>query len=109
MIRKFIVNRLYDCANILCRVADLPSPTADEIWRSRIWQQWNSQRYLKVTPLMSSLTGMDLHPRTPAPPAPDCEPEIMPMPQNDRVTEDAVRGVALRYSRERRPIRSENA
>lgn len=44
MIRKLIVNALYEYAKAVSYLADRLSPPCDNIWRSRQWKQWNGQR-----------------------------------------------------------------
>lgn len=44
MIRKLIVNTLYDFAKLITYAADALAPSCDNIWRERAWQRWDSQR-----------------------------------------------------------------
>jgi hypothetical protein len=45
MIRKLVVNMLYDWAALITHVADTLCPMNDEIWRERVWRQWDCQRH----------------------------------------------------------------
>lgn len=38
-LRGFLVNRLYDAANVICIAADKLSPQDDSIWRERMWAE----------------------------------------------------------------------
>jgi hypothetical protein len=40
MMRAFVVNRLYDLANVLCIAADRLSPADDSVWRARMWSAY---------------------------------------------------------------------
>jgi hypothetical protein len=43
MIRKFIVNRLYDLADLICLAADRFSPEDDSVWRERMWETYKER------------------------------------------------------------------
>lgn len=43
MIRKFIVNRIYDLASALCNLADALAGAEDEIWRERMWTTYEDR------------------------------------------------------------------
>lgn len=47
MIRKLVVNGLYDLAKLITYAADALAPPCDNIWRSRQWRMWNSARELQ--------------------------------------------------------------
>lgn len=38
--RKFLVNALYNVANVLCIAADKLSPADDSVWRERRWEEY---------------------------------------------------------------------
>lgn len=44
MIRKLVVNGLYEVAKLITYAADALAPPCDNIWRSRQWKQWHGQR-----------------------------------------------------------------
>lgn len=44
MIRKALVNTLYQTASAMCIAADWLSDESDQIWRERMWRQWDALR-----------------------------------------------------------------
>lgn len=41
MIRAFVINQLYNMANLLCVLAERLSPQDDSVWRDRMWKLYS--------------------------------------------------------------------